>query len=162
MVQIINLNEEQKRGSLSTDEEQIREFASNFTEAICNGNLDEIMSFYADDVVAYDIAPPLQIIGKEAYRKAWSMYTSNTKFPAQQEMTDISIECSGNSAFFRGLIRMSCQSLSGKQIHLRMRNTAYLKKIDSKWLIVHEHLSIPIDMNTEKPLWNLENEETLQ
>lgn len=38
------------------------------------------------------------------------------------------------------------------------RWTVFLKKIDDRWLIAHEHVSVPIDMETEKAMWDLKPE----
>ena len=34
---------------------------------------------------------------------------------------------------------------------LTVRVTDVYKKIKGKWLIVHEHVSVPVDLDTDKP-----------
>ena len=55
----------------SKDESEIRALLDRWAKAFEARDIDLIMSNYAsgDAVVAYDIAPPLQYKGKEAYRK---------------------------------------------------------------------------------------------
>jgi ketosteroid isomerase-like protein len=36
----------------------------------------------------------------------------------------------------------------GKKVEIAVRVTDGFQKIDGKWLIVHEHVSVPIDLNT--------------
>ncbi|HVH88048.1 MAG TPA: nuclear transport factor 2 family protein, partial [Terriglobales bacterium] len=55
----------------TANEEQIRTLLDRWAKAFEARDIDAIMSNYApgDAVIAYDIAPPLQYRGKEAYRK---------------------------------------------------------------------------------------------
>jgi ketosteroid isomerase-like protein len=137
-------------------EAEIMEFAKDFIEAIRNGNLDEIMSFYAPDVVAFDMMPPFEIMGRDAYRKSWQMYSEGMIFPTEQEMSHVDITCHGDVAFCRSLMKMKGQMKDGQKMDMSFRNTSCLRKINGEWLIVHEHNSVPIDMKTEKAIWNSE------
>ena len=138
------------------DEAALMEFSKEFIEAIRNGKLDKIMSFYAPDVVAFDMAPPFEIMGKEAYRKNWQMYTDGMIFPTEQEMNHMDVTVRGDVAFARSVIHMRGRTKEGQNMDMTFRNTSCLRKIDGKWLIVHEHNSVPIDMKTEKAIWNTE------
>jgi ketosteroid isomerase-like protein len=145
---------QQSQSSLN-DEAQLRQFAQQLTEAIKKGDLESIMSFYAAEVVAFDIVPPLQFVGKEAYRKSWQVYTEMMQLPVEQEMSDIHITCSGDLAFCHSLIHTRGKTKDGKDMECQFRNTSCLRKLGGKWQIFHEHLSVPIDMQNDKPLWNL-------
>lgn len=50
---------------------QIRHLLKDFNEAVVKRDVDKIMSFYSPNIVAYDIVPPLQFVGKKAYQKSW-------------------------------------------------------------------------------------------
>ena len=39
----------------------------------------------------------------------------------------------------------------GQPIDLTVRVTDVYRKIKGKWLVVHEHVSVPVDLNTGKP-----------
>ena len=47
---------------------EIRGWLDRWTKAFTEEDVDAIMALYADDVIAYDIVPPLQYVGKSAYR----------------------------------------------------------------------------------------------
>src|SRR5882724_457865 len=60
--------------SKNAAETGIRDWLDRFTKAFSEKNLEAIMAFYADDVVAYDVVPPLQYVGKDAYRKDYEQF----------------------------------------------------------------------------------------
>ena len=47
----------------SADEADIRQRINQLTEAIRAIDLERVMSFYAPDIVSFDIVPPLQHLG---------------------------------------------------------------------------------------------------
>ena len=50
----------------AADEADIRQRINQLTEAIRAMDLERVMSFYAPDIVSFDIVPPLQHLGAEA------------------------------------------------------------------------------------------------
>ncbi|HXB83058.1 MAG TPA: nuclear transport factor 2 family protein [Candidatus Acidoferrum sp.] len=61
----------------------------------------------------------------------------------------MSVTISGDVAY-----TLSIQSFSGNMGNLHamaVRVTDVLRKIDGKWLIVQEHVSVPVDFTTLKP-----------
>ena len=53
-------------------------------------------------------------------------------------------------AFYHALERMSGTMKSGEKTDIWVRATSCLKKIHGRWLIVHDHLSVPADFETGK------------
>jgi ketosteroid isomerase-like protein len=41
--------------------------------------------------------------------------------------------------------------VKGQPIDLTVRDTAAYRKIGGNWLVVHEHISVPVDLATGKP-----------
>ena len=56
-----------------SDEAQIRALESRFTAAFNAKDVDDIMRVYVpdDSLVVFDVVPPRQYVGAEAYRKDW-------------------------------------------------------------------------------------------
>src|SRR5437870_5389588 len=59
--------------------QEIRAWLDRWTKAFTKQDVDTIMALYTDDVVAYDIVPPLQYIGKAAYRADYQQFFRSTK-----------------------------------------------------------------------------------
>src|SRR5215831_10352085 len=57
------------------DEAQIRELIDRWLKALRAKNLDGIMSCYTPDILLFDLLPPLQYLGADAYRKNWAEWS---------------------------------------------------------------------------------------
>ena len=131
------------------DEAQIRHQRQGWKAAFEAGDVDRIMSFYAPgaETVAFDILPPLQFAGWDAYRADWGDFLKLFDSSPRVETNDITITCSGEVAFVHGLIHLT-STMQGKPFDLRMRATNGLRKIDGTWLVVHDHVSVPVVITT--------------
>ncbi len=137
-------------------ESEVRQMLKRFAEAVRYGKVSEIMLFYTTDIVAFDIMPPLQNKGRDQYRKAWQSYADNSKVPMAYDFVDLKIHTSQDHdhAFGFGVLHMHGQTKDEKKIDMLLRYTAGYQRINGKWLICHEHTSVPIDMESQKPQWN--------
>ncbi|MGZ3791525.1 MAG: YybH family protein [Bdellovibrio sp.] len=135
--------------------EELTEFMKKFTQAFSSRNVDQILSFYSPDVVAFDITPPLQYKGINEYRKSWQQFTDMTA-SAKLEVEDLHIKANGDLGFSHCLSHMTGETKKGEHLDMWMRHTGVYQKINGQWKIIHEQLSVPIEMQTDKPLWNLD------
>jgi len=140
-------------------EDQIRETIDAFMGAMKRRDIDAIMSFYAPDVVAFDVMPPLSYVGRDAYRKSWDTGLSMMFGPLETELRNLKISVSGDVANCHALNRMAMNMENGERMDSWMRWTWCLKRSQGRWFIAHEHVSFPIDMETDKALTTLEPEQ---
>lgn len=142
--------------------DEVHQTLEKFAGAIREGDINHIMSFYSDDVIAYDMMPPLEFSGKDKYQKLWQEYFANYfKFPIHFDYEKQKITIEGDVAFTHALIHMSGEPKNeDKKMDMWIRNTTCFKKVGDKWLITHEHNSIPLD-NDMKGLANLHPENLL-
>jgi ketosteroid isomerase-like protein len=115
-------------------------------------NADAIMANYipGDTLVVFDVIPPLQYKGSEAYKKDWAGVLGGCSSSPKLELTGLDITAEGNLAFGHSTQHFSCKDLKGNKLEFTMRATDCYRKINGKWLIVHEHLSVPVDLATGK------------
>jgi uncharacterized protein (TIGR02246 family) len=139
----------------ATDEAQIRELVDNWVKAVRAKDINEIMSFYSEDILLFDIMPPLEHRGTSAHRKNWEGCFPYFPGPIDYEIRDLSISAGSDVAFSHSLNRMSGTMTNGEKVDFWMRATVCYKKIDGKWMVAHEHVSVPIDMESDKALFDL-------
>ena len=115
------------------------------------------MSVYASgsEVVAYDIIPPLQVMGKDAYRKNYEAFFAQYEGSLDFEMRDLKIVAETEIAFIYAIERVSGTLKKGEKSTLWVRVTSGLRKINLKWMIIHDHVSVPADFDTGKALLDL-------
>ena len=56
--------------------QEIRGWLDHWRKAVSAKDVDRVMVLYTDDVIAYDVVPPLQYIGKAAYRADYQQFFS--------------------------------------------------------------------------------------
>jgi ketosteroid isomerase-like protein len=105
------------------------------------------MSHYATDIVAFDLAPPLHYVGVEALRKNLEAWFATFRGPVGYEMCDLSITVSDDVAFCRSCNRISGTRTNGEETDVWVRVTVCYRKIAGKWLVTHEHASVPFYMD---------------
>jgi len=106
-------------------------------------------------VIAYDIVPPLQYVGKDAYRRDYEEFLAQYEGPIETEFRSVSIVAGNNVAFIHSLERISGTLKSGQKSEVWVRATSGLRKINGKWLIVHDHISLPVNLEAGKAALDL-------
>jgi len=144
------------RPEVQDNESQIRERIFGFAEAFRARDLNRMMSYYAPDIVSFDMMPPLKYQGIDAFRKSWEKGLSMMEGPIEFFPEDVHITAGDDVAFCHAFDRMSFTS-EGQKMEMRIRWTGCLRKINGNWLVTHEHVSVPIDMNTDKALYDLKS-----
>ena len=138
------------RASPDIDEAQIRKLVDARVRAVREKDVDEAMSTVAPDVLSFDVVNPLQNVGADASRKRARAWFSSFQGPLGCELRDLSIAVGGDVAFSHSLNRYSGTKSDGEKIDMWVRATACYRKINGKWLLTHEHSSVPFDAETGK------------
>lgn len=141
--------------SKAGNESQVRKLIDDWASAFRARDVDRIMACYAPDIVAFDVVPPLQYRGTAAYRNDWEEMMSLCDGPNGIEMRDLTVAAADDVAFSHCLSHFTGKQTDGNAIDMWMRVTVCFRKIDGKWLAVHEHVSAPIDMESGKALFDL-------
>jgi uncharacterized protein (TIGR02246 family) len=138
------------------DEAQIRQLVDSWVSSVHAQDIDGLMTHYAPDSLTFDIMPPLEHRGTDAYRKLWEQCFPYFQGAVGFEIRDLSITTSDDVAFSHSLNRMTGTTIKGEKIDNWMRVTVCYRKLDGKWKVVHEHVSVPIDVETNQALFDLQ------
>ena len=136
-------------------EAEIQRLLDNGVRSLHDKNIEGIMSMYAQDVVTFDIVPPLRYLGADALRKLWEEVFFVYEGPIEYEIHDLTITVGDDVAFSHSLNRISGTMKTGQKTGLWLRWTACFRKINGKWLIVHHQNSVPADLEHGKAVLNL-------
>ncbi len=136
---------------------QIRALLAQWTKAFEAKDVDGVMAVYAPGaaLTAYDIVPPLQYKGAGAYRKDYADFFAQFDGPLHVEVTDDHLEVGGTLAVDYGLERISGKMKNGTPVDFWLRYTSVFKNLGGKWLDIHDHVSVPVDMATGKSRMDL-------
>jgi ketosteroid isomerase-like protein len=110
-------------------------------------NTDAPAKYYAKDadLVFYDIAP-MKYNSWQAYHDGVQKYFFDTATSAKlvPNMNDLKVTRRGDVAWTTVTFHLSSALKAGGATELDARHTAIWERIGGRWLIVHEHVSVPL------------------
>jgi uncharacterized protein (TIGR02246 family) len=133
--------------TLTAAEAQVRAVLDDWAEAVRAKDADRVVSHYAPDIVAYDLAPPLQFRGAETLRKGLVDWFQTWTGPIGFEVRDPFLVAGGDLAVVRSLNRIFGRRTNGEDTDVWVRATACLRKIGGRWKVIHDHVSVPFYMD---------------
>src|SRR5436309_15876362 len=134
---------------------EIRGWLDRWMKAFREKDADAVMALYADDVIAYDVVPPLQYVGKAAYRADYQQFFSQYDSNLNVETRDLHVEASGELGYATGLQMISGTLKHGQKSGIWVRFTSLYRRINGKWLDFHDHVSVPADIESGKAMLEL-------
>jgi uncharacterized protein (TIGR02246 family) len=140
----------------AADEAGIRQLIGKLTEAIRTMDFEGLRACFAPDIVSFDVAGPLQTVGAEAKLKNWEMAFTVFQPPLGYEIRDLAITVGDDVAFAHSFNRFSGTSESGERTGPWVRYTAGFRKIDGRWFIAHDQVSVPADFESGRASLSLE------
>jgi ketosteroid isomerase-like protein len=134
----------------------IEALESRFAAAFNAKDVDGIMKCYVPDqsLFVFDAVPPRQYVGADAYRKDWKDFLATFKGPLKFEASDLDVGVEGPIGYSHSIQHVTGTDTKNKPVDFTVRVTDVYRKIGTKWLIVQEHVSVPVDFNTGKPDMN--------
>jgi uncharacterized protein (TIGR02246 family) len=133
----------------------IRQRVEDWAMAVRAKDIDAVLSLYAPHIVSFDVEPPLRYAGAENKRRAWRAFFAVHTGPVSYEVRELNVTMNGELAFVHSLNHVSGTLASGHASDLWLRWTACFQRIDGVWLVVHDHVSVPADLEHGHAALNL-------
>lgn len=112
-----------------SDIAEIRRIVAAHVAGLHDKDVDAVMAHVDDDILSYDLAPPLASRGAETYRRNLEAWFPTWDGPIDYEQTDLEITVGGDVAFTTAYNRLGGAKKGEGTHHLWVRITAGLKKI---------------------------------
>jgi ketosteroid isomerase-like protein len=133
--------------SKETQDAEFKALIDRYYDAWSKLSTDAPAEFYAKDTdcVFFDVAPLKYTRGWEEYKAGVQRNFFDTATSAKLTPNDdLKVTRRGNVAWTTVTLHVSVKEKSGPDLNLECRHTAIWEKRGGKWLIVHEHLSAPL------------------
>jgi uncharacterized protein (TIGR02246 family) len=136
--------------STSTAEAQVRAVLEEYTDAYARRDAEAILAVFAEGATRYDLAPPLQqgpgtMVGDVEGVAAW---LAGFDGPVLLEHRELEVTADGDLAFAHALTRMTARPAGAPaSFSFWLRSTYGLRRLDGRWLLVHQHRSTPFHMD---------------
>lgn len=131
------------RSTQSVDEVEIRALIERWSRAVRDQDRAEIRKDHDADILMFDVPPPFQSRGIEEYMATWETFLSSSEKPVMFNFTDIEVTAGVNVSFATAVGHCVNIDKSGKREPLKFRLTIGLRKMEGKWIVTHEHHSLP-------------------
>ena len=109
--------------------------------------------------VRFDIAPifgALRYFGAENKRRAWQEAFATFSGPFSYELHELNVTTQGEElAFVHSFNHVRAALASGQITEMWVRWTACFRRIDGDWLVVHDHVSVPADLEHGRAVLDL-------
>lgn len=144
----------QNRGGQSSgskDKAQIEALFQQYVKAFNAKDTNGIMALYSSkDLFVFDVVPPREYPSWDAYKKDFEGLFAAFPGPVENKLSDLSIMTAGSMAYAHNIQTVAFTAKDGSKVNLVVRVSDVLRKVNGKWLIVHEHVSVPVDLATGK------------
>jgi ketosteroid isomerase-like protein len=131
-----------------SDEAQSRKLIAERARLISAKDATAALQHYADDVVNFDLAPPLALRGPEATDPAKAQAWCDTwDGPIGLAFDQLEIRISGALSVAFGFLHLTGKRTDGSETDVWARLTLCLERRGGAWKIVHEHQSFPTRMD---------------
>jgi ketosteroid isomerase-like protein len=131
---------------------EIRMLQSRRDAAVKAKDVDAIMANYMNSgkLVVFDLIPPRQYTGWNSYKKNWQDFLAQCKDAPTWDTTDLHTMGGAGYGFSHSIVHMACTDQKGVKMDMVLRVTDCYANFGGKWLIAHEHISVPVDPATGK------------
>jgi ketosteroid isomerase-like protein len=129
----------------NTETIRIRALLEAWADAVRRHDLPAILAHHDPDIVMFDLPPPLQCKGIEAYERTWDLMFRYHKPGAAFDIEELTVTAGQDVAFAVAIMRCGPDSSSNPadKDGFPFRLTVGLRKVEGAWRIAHEHHSIP-------------------
>ena len=124
-------------------EAEIRALIESWTKAVHAGDLQGVLAHHSDDIQIFDVPPPNELRGIDAYRETWPPFFEWQGRGASFEIVSLDVTAGDDVAFATALLRCGTEEELGKDPDNRLRLTVGLRREDGRWVVCHEHHSFP-------------------
>ncbi|SRR6266496_1032006 len=128
---------------ITREKTAIRELFDQWAAAVRREDLAGILAHHGQDILMFDVPPPLLSRGLNAYADTWETFYRHQARPIVFTFDQIEITADNTVAFVTAIGHCLHIDREGKQNDLAFRFTMGLRKENGKWQIIHEHHSVP-------------------
>jgi uncharacterized protein (TIGR02246 family) len=124
-------------------EAQIRALIERWVRAVQARDLHGVLADHTDDVVMFDVPPPNEVRGLDAYRDTWPPFFEWLEQGAVFELLSLDVTAGEDVAFATALLRCGTEEGLSEDPETRLRLTVGLRNESGRWVVAHEHHSFP-------------------
>lgn len=127
----------------STAENEVRAILESWAKSTKESRNDDILKNHSEDLVIFDVLPPMKYESAAAYRRSWEDWHPETEAGAIFDLENLSITAGADIAFAHSFINCGGTLPDGKSFRDTVRATFCLERVNGVWVVKHQHISKP-------------------
>ena len=140
---------------MTSTHSEVRALLDRWSEAIRRKDIEQLMTLYSPDIVYFDVVPPLHYTESAALRKNFLRWFAAWQSAISGDIRDLHIVASGDLAVAHLLHHTSGTLKTGREVGYWVRATVCCQRANDRWLITHEHISLPVDVASGSAVMDL-------
>jgi uncharacterized protein (TIGR02246 family) len=129
-----------------SEEAEVRKVIEDWARAVREKDIEGVVANHVEDVVMFDVPPPVQVRGLDAYRKTWPPFFDwQRSAEGSFDIAELNITAGADVAFATAILQCASKEARAKDPSPTLRLSLGLRKQHGRWLIVHEHHSFPLE-----------------
>lgn len=137
-------------------EQELRDLVDERIHAVRDRDIATLAVRPADDVVTFDVLPPLNSRGSQATVDHMQQWFDGYDGPIDYTVHDVQVSADDELGFCSFLYHVGGTLKTGAPVNMWVRATLGCRRMDGRWRIVHDHESVPFDPTTGQALISLE------
>lgn len=110
----------------------------------------------APDVITFDLLPPLHSRGSSSVTERTQAWFDSYASDIGYEVHDLHVSADGDIGFCSFLYHVTGTLIAGSEVNMWVRATLCCRRsTDGRWLITHDHESVPFDPASGQALIDL-------
>ena len=136
-------------------EQELRELVDERVRAVRERDTATLAARPADDVVTFDVLPPLSSRGSAATIEHLQQWFDGYDGPIDYSVHDVQVSAAADLGFCSFLYHVGGTLGTVDAVNMWVRATLCCRRQGDRWRIVHDHESVPFDPATGKALISL-------
>ena len=132
--------------SQSRAKTEIRDLIENWAKSVRNLDIEGAVASHAEDMLMFDVPPPVQIRDIDGYRQTWPPFFDWLKTGGTFEIVWLDVTAGEDVAYATALLLCGKTGGLATDPEPRLRLTVGLRKEAGRWIIAHEHHSFPSNL----------------
>ncbi len=129
-------------------EAEIRDLIEAWAKAVRAKEIDGVLAHHTEDMVMFDVPPPVIVKGIDAYRETWpAFFRWQQNSDGSFDIVSLNITAGDQVAFATAVLRCGTKEELKKDGTPSLRLTVGLRKDHGRWQIAHEHHSFPAKLS---------------
>jgi len=138
------------------DEAEIRSVLDAIVDAVRARDVDAMLAHCAPEIATFDLMPPLKHEGYDAIRRIWANTAAEFDGPLEYDQHYLELMVGDEVAFCRSINRFGGDKSDGDKAISWICSTMGFRRIGGRWKLVHQHSSVPFDMDSGQALLELQ------